>query len=54
MVAALIQRLKARIGDASLTVGFLHQRGHQVDRLRLSEWIQENRRADALATQAAA
>jgi len=52
IVASLIQRIKTRARDAGLSLGFRHLRGHQADRLLLSEWIQENRRADALATQA--
>jgi len=54
IVAAIIAQLLARIQKANLCISFHHQRGHQADRLGLSDWIQENRRADALATQAAA
>jgi viroplasmin and RNaseH domain-containing protein len=54
IVAVIIAQLLDRIQKANLCISFHHQRGHQADRLGLSDWIQENRRADALATQAAA
>ncbi|MFA5029049.1 MAG: ribonuclease H family protein [Candidatus Methylomirabilota bacterium] len=54
IVAAIITRVLDRIHAANLHVSFQHQRGHQADRLGLNEWIQENRRADALATQVVA
>ena len=54
IVAAIIAQVLDRIQKANLSISFHHQHGHQADRLGLSDWIQENRRADALATQAAA
>jgi viroplasmin and RNaseH domain-containing protein len=54
IVAAIIAQVLDRIQKANLCISFHHQRGHQADRLGVNDWIQENRRADALATQAVA
>lgn len=54
IVRTLVHLIEERIAQGRLEVRFRHQRGHQADRRNLNAWIQENRRADALATQAAA
>jgi len=50
IVRALVGGMRHRIVRRSLRVTYRHQRGHQGDRLGLNEFIQLNRRADALAT----
>ena len=54
IVAAIVAQVLGRIRKANLRISVQHQRGHQADRLGLSDWVQGNRRADALATQAVA
>lgn len=54
IVRAIVHFIEERIAQCGLKVSFRHQRGHQADRTHLNAWIQENRRADALATQAGA
>lgn len=49
IVRALVAGIHERIAERALRVTYQHQRGHQGDGLGLNEFVQFNRRADALA-----